>query len=374
MFGGSNKEISFSVFMAIEIKAENNRVTMTLDNTDHRIEVRPDAYNIQDGKIHINADICKMIFKLSGNIRITEEAELMASVYCGKKRVRFRTGDCAEVMPHTVAENPVPFLTCSETWLFDTVKKLEQFTAYTDGNNMPMESICFNQKSGRVEALDGYRIAWRKMNRDNAENKIMLHSMAFPVLKKALGKNNETIVSVACSDKHVVVEGDDFTYTQRRVEGEYFRTEDMITNYPDNVRRLIVKTDDLKAVIKYAKDMTRESDKVPTLLYRKPDSECLSVYTKTAEYEIMEDIETIENEMSGAMISGYNPSFVFEALDILDDDKAEILIADSCRYPMYINTEEYGNLVLLVNITAKFGSMEEVYNNIIEKTTNKEVA
>ena len=76
-----------------------------------------------------------------------------------------------------------------------------------------------------------------------------------PVFKKIMDKKSDAEVKVYQDKKYIRVEGKDFTYIIRRIDGEYFKVAGMLTDASDYV--FTADRENMLSVMKYNVDMVK---------------------------------------------------------------------------------------------------------------------
>lgn len=319
---------------------------------EHFVELRTDnAYNTNPGVIGIDIDDIKIISKMSGEITlddISTETQQRINVKCGKKVVTIPRYANNDIFLPTMDETETHILTMTENWLLETIVKLSLFTKDTNTNQM-MGVFNFNTKEKRVEALDGYRIGMRTLKNqqivtetENPFDTVKLHVKCLPVFKKIMDKKSDEKVKVYQDKKFIRVEGKDFTYIIRRVNGEYFKVCQMLTD----TREFSFNADREKIleVMKYNADMVKQ-EKNPTMFHCENGK--LYSFLSTSKYETFDEIETENLKMKDDLFIGFNPHYLVDVLSIVDTDNPTFR-GSKRMSPMYIDGNEYNFLILPV--------------------------
>lgn len=214
-----------------------------------------------------------------------------------------------------------------------------------------MDVFNFNTKQKRIEALDGFRIGMRSLENQNiiveTENPfdtVKLHVKCLPVFKKIMDKKSDSEVKVYQDQKFIRVEGKDFTYIIKRVDGQYFNIEQMLTNSRDFVFN--VDREEMLNVMKYNADMVK-AEKKPTILHSENGK--LYSFLRTSRYETFDEIEAKNLTMNDDLFIGFNSHYLVDVLSIVDSDKP-VFRGSKRNAPMFIDGNEYSFLILSVNV------------------------
>lgn len=350
-----DKKSAFASLTRLYLQVEADGTVKALGtDLEHYAEIRSNnAYNTSAGVLGIDTEDMKVIAKMNGEITledISTEMEHKINVKCGKKVVTipkyFNTDTFLPDMDDTEAH----ILTMKESWLLETITNLYTYTSDNDSNKM-MQVYNFNTTHKRVEALDGYRIGMRtlekqeiKMEIENPFDSVKLHRKCMPVFKKIMDKKSDAEVKVYQDKKYIRVEGKDFTYIIRRLDGEYFKVNQMLTDDTDYMFH--ADRENMLSVMKYNCDMVKQELK--PVVFHTEDGKLYS-YMVTSRYETFDELETTNNTMGNNLYIGFNPHFLADAFNIIDTDKP-VCRGRNNKSPMFIDGNEYSFLLLPVNI------------------------
>ena len=345
---------------------------------DHYAEARSDdAYQTSPGVLGIDVDDIKILTKMNGEITLedvtTEDMNDVGkiNIRCGKKLVTIPRYSNTDVFLPSMDETEAKILTVKESWLLDTVVNLDTYTSSEDNRKM-MQVFNFNTKAQRVETLDGHRIGMRTLENqiihevtENPFETVKIHKMCVPVFKKLLDKKSEREVEIYQDKKYIRVEGKDFTYVTRRVDGEYFDISKMLGIAEDF--RFVANRENMLEVMKYDADLAKtvKDNKIPVILHS--ENRTLYSYIATAKYESFDELETKENRMKNDLYIGFNPQYLADVFSIVDSDEP-VCAGSGAKSPMIIYGNEYSFLVLSVNLN--YSGVAE----ILRKKIGSEVA
>lgn len=179
-----------------------------------------------------------------------------------------------------------------------------------------------------------------------------------PVFKKIMDKKSDAEVKVYQDKKYIRVEGKDFTYIIRRIDGEYFKVNQMLTD--DNDYIFNADRENMLAVMKYNADMVKQELK-PTIFHSENGK--LYPYLQTARYETFDELEVENITMDNNLYIGFNTHFIADAFSIIDTDKP-VCRGKNNKSPMFIDGNEYSFLILPINITDKTKEMNSIRTHI----------
>lgn len=339
------------LYMQVE---EDGTVKMWGTDMEHFAEIRTNnAFDTSPGVLGIDIDDIKIISKMNGDVTledISTEKQQRINVKCGKKIVTIPRYANTDIFLPAMDDTETHILSVAENWLLETIVNLSLFTAGTDVNKM-MDVFNFNTKQKRIEALDGFRIGMRSLENQNiiveTENPfdtVKLHVKCLPVFKKIMDKKSDSEVKVYQDQKFIRVEGKDFTYIIKRVDGQYFNIEQMLTNSRDFVFN--VDREEMLNVMKYNADMVK-AEKKPTILHSENGK--LYLFLRTSRYETFDEIEAKNLTMNDDLFIGFNSHYLVDVLSIVDSDKP-VFRGSKRSAPIFIDGDEYNFLVLPVNV------------------------
>ena len=355
-----DKKASLSSLTRLYFEVDGNGIVKVLGtNIEHYAEVRTDsAYQTSPGVLGISIDDIKIISKMSGEISIEDistENEMKINIRCGKKNVTIPRYENTDIFLPSMDDTEEKIFTVKENWLLDTVVNLNTYTSDAISNKM-FQVFNFNAKSKRVEALEGHRIGMRTLENqtihtvaENPFDMVKLYNICVPVFKKIMDKKSENEVIISQDKKYIKVEGNDFTYIVRRIDGEYFKVDQMLNIAEDF--RFTPDRESILEAMKYDADLAKadNADRKPVVLHSENGN--LYSYINTVKYEAFDELETKEIQMKDGLYIAFNPQFLADAFSIVDSDNP-VCIGNNAKSPMLITGNEYSFLVLPVNITS----------------------
>lgn len=353
-----NKKATLSTLTKLYFQIEENGILKVWGtDMEHWAEVRTDnVYDTQPGVLGIDVDDIKIISKMSGEITLeditTEDIEVgKINIKCGKKIVTIPRYQNIDIFLPSMDESEKKIMSLKENWLLETLVNLNTYTSNNDNMTM-MQVFNFNTQSKRIEALDSYRIGMRTLANQTIYvsspfDTVKIHNKCVPVFKKLMDKKSEKEIEIYQDGKYIRLEGNDFTYIIRRIDGEYFKVDSML-NMSDDYR-FVPDREQILEAMKYDTELRKTSgvDKKPVVLHSENGN--LYSYIAAGKYEAFDEFETSENNMKDNFYIGFNPQFLTDAFNIVDSDKP-LCFGTGSKAPLLINGDEYKILVLPVNI------------------------
>lgn len=349
-----NKKVSVPSLKRLYFSIDDKGILKILStDIDHYVEVRTkNVYHTEPGMLGIDIEDIKIISKMSGEITvedITSDKEEKINIKCGKKNVSILRFENTDVfLP--VLNNVEDILDVKENWLSETISNLSVFVSNREEVNRMMSVFNFNTKEKRVEALWNCMIGMRQLEDDmilketgNPFETVKLHCRCVPVFKKLLDKKSERKVIISQNDKYVKVESENFTYITKRIDGEYFKVNQMLSDEWDY--KFTANAKELLEAMKYDADLLKES-KLPVTFHAENGN--LYSYASTTRYEAFDEIEVKEKPEKDFYI-GFNPSFLVDIMSIVDSEYP-VFYGTKEVCPWIIKGDTYSFLILPVNI------------------------
>lgn len=349
-----NKKVSVPSLKRLYFSIDDKGILKILStDIDHYVEVRTkNVYHTEPGMLGIDIEDIKIISKMSGEITvedITSDKEEKINIKCGKKNVSIPRFENTDVFL-LVLNNVEDILDVKENWLSETISNLSVFVSNREEVNRMMSVFNFNTKEKRVEALWNCMIGMRQLEDDmilketgNPFETVKLHCRCVPVFKKLLDKKSERKVIISQNDKYVKVESENFTYITKRIDGEYFKVNQMLSDEWDY--KFTANAKELLEAMKYDADLLKES-KLPVTFHAENGN--LYSYASTTRYEAFDEIEVKEKPEKDFYI-GFNPSFLVDIMSIVDSEYP-VFYGTKEVCPWIIKGDTYSFLILPVNI------------------------
>ena len=338
------------ILECILLEAKGGELKLTANNLNLGIETYIDCTILEEGVIAINAKLFSDIIRKlqDSEIDIESNSDYKTTITCEKSRFNIPCWS-GEDFPELLAVNKEKSITMSQLGLKDVIRQTI-FSVSDNENSKLMSGELFEVKDGilSVVSLDGHRISMRKVAlKDNVDDmSAVVPGKTLQEVSKIINGDAESEVTIYFADKNLSFEFDRTRVVSRLIEGEYFKITHMLSMDTD----LCVKANrnELMGCIDRASLLIQETDKKPIIVNVKNDNN-LYIRLDTNIGSLNEEME-IEKD-GGEIIIGFNPSFIMDALRVIDDDKVNIYMKDSkspCLIKDVDNTYIY--IVLPINI------------------------
>ncbi len=342
------------VLECILFEARPDGLKLTANNLNLGIETILDATVIEQGKIALNAKlITDMIRRLpDSEISIeTNDSDYKAVITSEKSIFRIPFFDGID-FPEIATVNKEKSIVISEMGLKDVIRQTI-FSIADNENSKAMTGEYFEVKNNEltVVSLDGHRISMRMVNLkgDNSDLSAIVPGKSLQEVSKIIEGGADKNVTIYFEKSYMMFEFGNTRVVSRLIEGEYFQIRHMLSM--DTSLEIKANRQELIGCIDRASLLIQENDKKPVILNVKDDS---NLYLKldTNLGSLKEEME-IEKK-GGEIIIGFNPSFIMDALRVIDEDKVNIFMKDS-KSPCIIKDieETFAYIILPININAE---------------------
>ena len=338
------------ILECILLEAKGGELKLTANNLTLGIETFIECTILEEGVIALNAKLFSDIIRKlqDSEIDIETNADYKTTITCEKSRFNIPcwTG---EEFPELTSVNKEKSIVISQLGLKDIIRQTI-FSVSDNENSKLMSGELFEVKDNQlsVVSLDGHRISMRKISLkgDNSDVTAVVPGKTLQEVSKIINGDAEEDVTLYFEDRNLSFEFNRTRVVSRLIEGEYFKIAHMLTMDTD----LMIKANrnELIGCIDRASLLIQETDKKPIIVSVKNDNN-LYIRLDTNIGSLNEEME-IEKE-GGEIVIGFNPSFIMDALRVIDDDKVNIYMKDS-KSPCLIKDVEgtFTYIILPINI------------------------
>ena len=341
---------SMSILQCILIKAEDGVITFTANDTELGIETVVEGVIEEEGTIALDAKFFSdVVRKLPDNqVEIEVDDNFMTNIKCEKAFFNLIGKDGQDFTNLPVIDKNKS-VTVSELSLKDVIKQTI-FCLSDNNTNHMMCSELFEIKGDvlKVVALDGYRIAFRKVNLKNTYDdvKLIIPGKTLNEISRILSGDEKKDVNIYYDKNQVLFEVENTKIVSRLVDGQYFNYEQMLNN--DYETKFEINKKDLYESIDRSTLLLREGEIKPIIMDIK--DAVLNISIKTMVGEMKEDIDIDKNGKD--LTIAFRPKFILDVLRVLDEDEIKIYTINA-KSPCIIKDEEgsYIYFILPVNFT-----------------------
>jgi len=339
---------SMSILQCILVKANNSKITLTANDGELGIETVVEGTVEDEGMVALDAKFFSDIVRKlpDSNVTLDVESNFVTKITCDNLVINLngKDGEDFTALPKI---NRTDNILVSEFALREVIRQTIFCLAENNANHM-MSSELFQISNDvlKVVALDGYRIAYRKINLKNTypDNKVIIPGKTLNEISRILNGDANKDVVIYFEKNHVLFELENTTVVSRLVEGQYFNYEQMLNH--DYETKIVVKNKDLYQGIDRGTLMLREGEVKPIVFEVSDTNIDLSIKTMVGEMN-----ENVTCEKSGKDIAiAFRPKFFLDVLKVLDEEDINMYMINA-KSPCIIRDEEdnYIYFILPVN-------------------------
>ncbi|WP_330695304.1 DNA polymerase III subunit beta [Anaerotignum sp.] len=281
-----------------------------------------EANILEQGEIAIEARIFNdIIRRLNGEeVTISTNEKNAVTILCGSSEftIMGQSGEDFPALPE-VEQNQA--YTLKQNDLRNMIR--QTIFSIAQDNAKPVltgELFEFNSDFFNIVSVDGYRISYRKnvlMNSYDQTN-VIVPGKTLSELNKILSQEEEDLVSVYVTDKHILFDLGTAIMVSRLIDGDFIRYEQSFSE--DYKTEILIDKSEMIQSLERASLVSRDNRKTPVRF---------KIKTKNLEITAKSDMgtayEEISAEIEGEEISiAFNPRYFIEALRSIDEEKVKI--------------------------------------------------
>lgn len=343
-----SSKTTMSILQCILIKTDNNVITLTGNDMELGIETKVNGQIFEEGNVAIEAKFFSEIVRKLPDSEITIESDerFVTKITCENAKFQLigKDGEEFSALPSINRDNSIVISDFS-------LKELIRKTIFCIGVNasnqiMSSEFIHVNGDKLEIVALDGHRIAYRKITLKESYDdiKVIVPGKTLGEIEKILSGDTEKDIVIFFDKNHILFEMGETLVVSRLVEGAYFDYEKMLTT--DYETKIVVNKKDIYNSIDRGTLLLREGEKKPIIFEVNDTFIHLTIRTMFGSLD-----ENVSVNKSGKDIDiAFNPSFFMDTLKVIDEDEINVYMM-SPKNPCIIKNDEgsYIYLILPVN-------------------------
>lgn len=340
------------ILQSFLLKSEDQTIKCIGNDLEMGIEATVPAVVEESGMIAVNA---RMFFEIirkmpDGEITISSETSTV-KIASGRSEFNINAEDSKEFIMLPQVEKNSP-LVLSQSLL---KKKISQtiFSISLDDNRKVLQGELFDIIDDHLNlvSIDGYRISIQSMKLEEKypETSVIIPGKTLSEVQKILSAEEEKLVNIYFTDKHVLFEMDQTIVVSRIIEGAFPKymqmfSEDFKTSVEINRHKLLYS-------IERAALLARESKKAPVKLEMKDGNLMITSNTELGTvYEELEISQTGDN-----LVIAFNPRYLVEALKAIEEEVVNLrftISSNPCiiRPSMNADSQEYKYLILPIRM------------------------
>ena len=348
------KKSALPVLDSVKLTAENNKITLTVDNLNSRLAINLDGDIINNGSVLIDKSNFKLIKKLSGYLNISSNDNNGEVIIKANRTLKFTSIPASEYPEFEDKANEEAF-TIPEN-IFKNNLKIKAF-ASTDNARPVFCSVAINGND--MVACNTHILSKIILDIQNkCDKEIIIPLQSINELDKILNnKRTKDLKFYYAKVKERIVQlkicGEDFVYYTRLIDGECFNYNGVIPR--EFKTYVIVNKDKLYDAVDFAKGIIK-GDPSNRVLFsvNKDEFKFNAIYSNKSMSEI------IPAEIKGEELKIlFNNSYLENIIKTIKEDTIKIDFVGN-NFPAIIKGEHNDNELYLIMPVR----MTEEYNNV----------
>lgn len=315
------------ILQCILLQATNNTLTLTGNDLELGIECKIKAEVIENGSIAIESKIFSEIVRKLPNyeVFISVDSNGLTKILCDKSKFNISglPGNEFIHLPTVEKENSFPFsqLTLKEM-IHQTIFSIamEETRPVLTG-----ELIEVKNQVIRMVSVDGYRVSIRESLLENPMNNIRLivPGKTLNEINKILSGNEDDVLTIYYTDKHILFEFDSTLVVSRLLSGEFPNYEQIFSK--DYETLITIDRKNTVNSLERASLVAREMKK--NLIKMEINQEKMIITSNTDLGNVYDELE-IKKEGKNIEIA-FNPKYLIDALKVIDEDFINVQFTSS---------------------------------------------
>lgn len=341
------------ILECILVEAENGKIRLTANNLNLGIETVIEGTILEEGSTAISAKLFSDIVRKlpDSEILIETNDDYKVIIQCEKSNFRIPCWDSQD-FPEITDVSRKNSISISQLALRDVIRQTI-FSISDNENSKMMTGELFEVKDNvlTVVSLDGKRISLRKVSLkgENSDVSAIVPGKTLQEVLKIINGGADDAVDIYFSDTDMQFEFGSTKVVSRLIDGQYYKIGHMLSmDTPVEIR---CSRSELSGCLDRAMLLIQETDKKPVIMNVKDDGN-LYIHLDTNMGSLHEEMEIEKN--GGEIIIGFNPSYLMDALRVIDDDDVHIFMKDS-KSPCIIKDQDetFAYIILPININTQ---------------------
>ena len=345
---------TMSIMECILINTNGGKITLTVNNLDLGIETIIEGNIESSGVVALDAkhfsDVIRKMPDSDSDIVIETDDNLTAFFKC-EQSVQNMPGRSDDEFPYLPDLEKSDSIVISQLSLRELIRKtsfsIADISEDTPGQQtMRGELMEIKDNNIRMCSLDGHRISMCNMELRESYpyKKVIVPGKSLKELAKIIGGGAEDDVEIFFNPNHISFEYDNTKVVSRIIEGNFFDVNKMLVG--DYETKVKINKKKLNECLDRSTIYVREGDKKPIILDIKDDS--ISIKINSAIGNMNENVPASKSGKD--MIIGFNPRFVIDALNVIDDEEIELDFVNS-KAPCFIKKDDMSYVYVVLPVT-----------------------
>jgi len=345
---------TMSIMECILINTNGGKITLTVNNLDLGIETVIDGTIESPGVIALDAkhfsEIIRKMPDSASDIEIETDENYVAQIKC-EQVVHSVSGRPDDEFPYIPELENNESIVISQLSLRDLIRKTSFSIADTSEDTpgqqtMRGELMEIKDDTVKMCSLDGHRISMCTMGLKESYpyKKVIIPGKTLKELAKIINGGAEDDVNIIFNPNHISFEYSQTRVVSRIIEGNFFDVNKMLVG--DYETKVKINKKRLNECLDRSTIYVREGDKKPIILDIKDDS--ISIRINSANGNMNENVPASKSGKD--MVIGFNPRFVIDVLNVIDDEEIELDFVNS-KAPCFIKNEDMSYVYVILPVT-----------------------
>jgi len=345
---------TMSIMECILVNTNGGKITLTVNNLDLGIETVIDGTIESPGVIALDAkhfsEIIRKMPDSASDIEIETDENYVAQIKC-EQVVHSVSGRPDDEFPYIPELENNESIVISQLSLRDLIRKTSFSIADTSEDTpgqqtMRGELMEIKDDTVKMCSLDGHRISMCTMGLKESYpyKKVIIPGKTLKELAKIINGGAEDDVNIIFNPNHISFEYSQTRVVSRIIEGNFFDVNKMLVG--DYETKVKINKKRLNECLDRSTIYVREGDKKPIILDIKDDS--ISIRINSANGNMNENVPASKSGKD--MVIGFNPRFVIDVLNVIDDEEIELDFVNS-KAPCFIKNEDMSYVYVILPVT-----------------------
>lgn len=343
------------ILEGILIETTESGILLTGNDMELGIKYSCDVQVVEEGKVVINSRMFGDIVRRlpDAPVYIETDDKFTTKIKCSNVNFDI-SGSNAEEYPKIPEVDKGNFISIESNKLKSLIK--QTIFAISTNDKKPIWTgslfeICDNTIS--VVSTDGYLMAIRKeeIKAENKDIKVIVPGKTLNELLKIIS-DDESLVNIYFSDKHILLEFEKFTVTSRLRDGEYTNYKSVIEKQKNFEIQLKANVSEIFSSLERASlIINADNAKSPLKLYIKDDE--INV-TCASQIGKISDIINVSSKNGGELVIGLNQRYLYNVFRNCDCEEVNLNFVSS-RNPCIVmptSGESFIYMVMPISIQA----------------------
>ena len=339
---------SLPILEGILIETTESGIILTGNDMELGIKYFCNVEVIEDGKVVIDSKMFGDIVRRlpDAPVFIETDDKYVTKIKCSNVNFDI-SGSGAEEYPKIPEINKNDFISIENNKLKSLIKQTI-FAISTNDKKPIWTGALFEIEDNKISVVstDGYLMAIRKEN-INAEGKnikVIVPGKTLNELLKVI-YDDDSIVNIYFSDKHILFEFEKFTVTSRLRDGEYTNYKSVIEKQKNFEIQLTANVSDIFSSLERASlIINSDNAKSPLKLFIKDDE--INV-TCASQIGKISDIINVSSKTGGELLIGLNQRYLYNVFRNCDCDEVNLNFISS-RNPCIVTPTEGEEFIYMV--------------------------